>query len=77
MHAYTIEAKINLKRMIMRGLVQKLRGEHPMQRQPGFPQGMYRSTRLPGRTRPRPANSSFSRRNRSAAARHAFSLDFI
>jgi hypothetical protein len=30
MRVYIIEAKSNLKRMIMRGLVQKLRSEHPL-----------------------------------------------
>jgi hypothetical protein len=29
LHVYEIKAKTNLKRMIMPGLVQKLRGEHP------------------------------------------------
>ena len=29
LHVYAIKAKTNIKRMIMRGLVQKLRGEHP------------------------------------------------
>jgi len=31
MHVHIIEAKINLRRMIMRGLGQELRGEHPFE----------------------------------------------